>query len=133
MNKSIFSTTSAILFLCAIFHSIDANAAFDSSIDNTTVVEKIPSDKRSNFSYVYAAVDAGKIPRRDALKGMNISAALLSYAVNNEGMPNDREITNLVFDEISKRAGKSVVHLFYCSWRTAASIIMIITVNTIRY
>ena len=92
---------------------IASTASLTTSIDNI-IINKHPDSSPTNFCQTYANVDAGKVERRNALKGMNISAALLPYTVDENRDPNNY-IANQVFDEVARRAG--------FSWRNSYQVI----------
>ena len=62
-------------------------------------------DRRNNFCEVYNQVHLGQLERRDALKGFNVSIAVLPHAFDEKkGRLNQNYISIQIFDEVARRA-----------------------------
>ena len=74
-------------------------------LKDNILINKHPdsSSTNTNCCQTYANIDAGKVERQNALKRMNISAALLPHTVD-ENRDSNNYIANQVFDEVTRRA-----------------------------
>ena len=62
-------------------------------------------DRRNNYCEIYNQIQLGQLERRDALKGLNISIAILPHALDKEeGKLVQNYIGIQIFDEVARRA-----------------------------
>lgn len=112
--KTVFGLAICILFLFPNlllgYKANDSNEKVTSSqISNKKAGKRTrrisSTDQRHNFCEVHNQVMLGKISRREALNGMNVSIGVVDYSVDQEtGKLDENYIANMVFDEVARRA-----------------------------
>lgn len=112
--KTVFGLAICILFLFPNlllgYKANDSNEKVTSSqISNKKAGKRTrrisSTDQRHNFCEVYNQVMLGKISRREALNGMNVSIGVVDYSMDQEtGKLDENYIANMVFDEVARRA-----------------------------